>query len=156
MIRPTTPEESNAIVALVEATGLFKVVEVHALREVLEDFHEVNHKHDHHAFTYEEAGGAIAGFVYYAPAPMTDRTWQLWWIAVRKDLQGKGIGTQLLHFVEQEIRVRHGRLIFIETGSPPQYEQTRQFYLKHGYERHAEFKDFYADGDSMIVFRKVV
>ena len=39
-------------------------------------------------------------------------------------------------------------------ASLPQYEQTRKFYLKHGYEQHALIKDFYTDGDSMVIFRK--
>ena len=42
----------------------------------------------------------------------------------------------------------------IETSSLPQYELTRKFYLKHGYEQHAVLKDFYTDGDDMVIFRK--
>jgi ribosomal protein S18 acetylase RimI-like enzyme len=154
MIRPTIPADTAALVALTEATGLFKPIEVVALRKVLDDYHAINHADDHHAVTLEEAG-EILGFAYYGPAPMTERTWQLWWIAVRKDQQGRGVGGQLLRYVENDIAVnRHGRVLFIETGSLPHYELTRQFYRKHGYEQHALLKDFYADGDSMVVFRK--
>ena len=85
---------------------------------------------------------------------MADRTWQLWWLVVRKDTQGKGIGGQLLRYVEDDLCSRNGRLLFIETGLVPHYELTRQFYRKHGYEQHALLQDFYADGDSMVVFRK--
>jgi ribosomal protein S18 acetylase RimI-like enzyme len=85
---------------------------------------------------------------------MTDRTWYLYWIAVTKKTQARGIGTQLLHFSEKEIQKRNGRLYLIETSSLPQYELTRKFYLRHGYEQHAVLKDFYADGDDMVIFRK--
>jgi ribosomal protein S18 acetylase RimI-like enzyme len=154
MIRLATSADTYALVALADATGLFKPIEIVALREVFDDFHATNHADDHHACLLEE-DGAILGFVYYAPAPMTDRTWQLWWIAVRKDQQGRGVGGRLLRFVEDDIRVnRKGRVLFIETGSLPHYELTRAFYRKHGYEQHAMLKDFYADGDSMVVFRK--
>ena len=34
------------------------------------------------------------------------------------------------------------------------FERSREFYRKHGYEQHALLQDFYADGDSMVVFRK--
>ena len=54
----------------------------------------------------------------------------------------------------QLVRRQGGRVLFIETGSLPHYELTRRFYLKHGYEQHAVLKDFYAAGESMIVFRK--
>ena len=156
MIRPTTPAETDALVAITAATEMFKPIEVVALREVLDDFYSTNHVHDHHAIVWEE-NGEILGFAYYAPAPMTEGTWQLYWIAVRKDHQGRGIGTELLRYVEDDIRVnRRGRLLFIETGSLPHYELTRAFYRKHSYEQHALLKDFYADGDSMVVFRKVL
>jgi GNAT superfamily N-acetyltransferase len=76
---------------------------------------------------------------------------------VRKDQQGRGVGGKLLRFVEDDIRAkRRGRVLFIETGSLPHYEMTRQFYCKNGYEQHALLKDFYAAGDSMVVFRKVL
>jgi hypothetical protein len=38
----------------------------------------------------------------------------------------------------------------------PSYEPTRRFYLKHGYEQAAVVVDFYADGDSLVIFRKRV
>jgi GNAT superfamily N-acetyltransferase len=156
MIRPTTAAETDALVALTDATELFKTIEIAALREVLDDYHATNHADDHHAITCEDDGG-ILGFAYYAPAPMTERTWQLYWIVVRKDHQSRGVGTQLLRFVENDIRANHrGRVLFIETGSLPHYELTRRFYRKNGYEQHAFLKDFYAAGDSMVVFRKAM
>jgi ribosomal protein S18 acetylase RimI-like enzyme len=76
---------------------------------------------------------------------------------VRKDAQARGVGSRLLTFVENELRSRHNaRLLFIETGSTPHYELTRAFYRKHGYEQHALLSDFYATGDSMVVFRKAL
>ena len=154
MIRPTTPAETDTIIALAEATGLFKPIEIVALREVLDDFYATNHADDHHAIALEE-NSVIVGFAYYGPVPMTEGTWQLWWIAVRKDQQGRGVGGQLLRHVENDIRAnRRGRVLFIETGSMAHYELTRKFYRKNGYEQHAMLQDFYADGDSMVVFRK--
>ncbi len=156
MLRPTLPTDTDVLVALTETTGLFKPLEIVALREVLDDYHATNQADGHVALTLEEAG-EILGFVYYAPAEMTEGTWQLWWIAVRKDQQGRGAGTRLLRHVEDDIRDRHnGRVLFIETGSLPIYDLTRAFYIKNGYEQHAILKDFYAAGDSMVVFRKAL
>jgi len=156
MIRPTTPADTDALMALTDATAMFKPIEIVALREVLDDYHAVNRADGHFAITFEE-DGVILGFAYYAPAPMTERTWQLWWIVVRPEAQGHGVGGKLLNHVENDIGVNHqGRLLFIETGSLPHYEMTRRFYRNHGYEQHALLADFYADGDSMVVFRKVL
>lgn len=154
MIRPTRAEETPRLVAMTDATGLFKPMEVEALEEVLNDYHELNHKHGHCCISFEKDGRVI-GFAYYAPAAMTDRSWYLYWIVVSKEVQAKGIGTDLLRFVEADIRdVHKGRVFFIETGSLPHYDKTRQFYLKNGYEQHALLQDYYARGDSMVVFRK--
>jgi GNAT superfamily N-acetyltransferase len=156
MIRAITAAETNTLVNLADATGLFKPLEIVALREVLDDFHSTNYAENHHAIALEE-GREVLAFAYYGPAPMTVGTWQLWWIAVRRDQQGRGVGGKLLRHIEDDIRRKHeGRVLFIETGSLPHYELTRKFYLKHGYEQHAVLKDFYSDGDSMVVFRKVL
>ncbi len=154
MIRPITNADTAAIVALTEATDIFKPLEITALREVLDDYFAENQADGHIAIAFEDAG-AIVGYAYYGPAPMTEGTWQLWWLAVEKNQQGRGVGSRLLRHVEDDIRANHhGRVLFIETGSLPHYELTRQFYRKFGYEQHALLKDFYAAGDSMVVFRK--
>jgi GNAT superfamily N-acetyltransferase len=153
MIRPTVPQDTPALVALTQATGVFKHLEIEALQEVLDDYHEFNHSEDHRAVTYEQEGQPI-GFAYYAPAAMTDRTWYLYWIAVTKDIQARGVGGKLLRHVEEDVRKAQGRILLIETSSLPHYGLTRKFYLKHGYEQEAVLRDFYADGDAMVIFRK--
>jgi GNAT superfamily N-acetyltransferase len=155
MIRQATVADTEALVSLADATGLFKPIEIAGLRDVLDGFHAVSHADNHHVLTVEE-NGAIVGFAYYGPVPMTDGTWQLWWIAVRKEQQGHGIGSALLRHIEADVRTHKGRVLFIETGSLPHFEPTRRFYAKHGYEQHAQLQDFYADGDSMVVYRKAL
>jgi ribosomal protein S18 acetylase RimI-like enzyme len=153
MIRPTVPADTPKLVTLTEGTRVFKPMEIEALKEVLDDYHAESHAHGHQSVTFEHAGEPI-GFAYYAPASMTDRTWYLYWIAVSKDTHAKGIGSKLLHYVEEDIRKKKGRLLLIETSSLAHYELTRRFYLKHQYEKAAVLRDFYADGDDMVIFRK--
>jgi ribosomal protein S18 acetylase RimI-like enzyme len=153
MIRPTVPDDTPVLLELAEETGVFKPLEIQALREVLDDYHAINREAGHRSVTCEQAG-RVVGFAYYAPAAMTDRSWYLYWIAVRKPIQARGIGGELLRHAEAEIRQAAGRVLFIETSSLPHYELTRRFYLKHGYEQMAVLRDFYADGDDMVVFRK--
>jgi ribosomal protein S18 acetylase RimI-like enzyme len=152
MIRPAQPEDTPTLVELAAQTGVFKPLEIDALQEVLDDYHATNHVHDR-CFVLEE-NGTIFGFEYHGPEAMTERTWCLWWIAVKPDTQGKGIGTQLLQFVERDIHQLNGRLLEIETSSTPHYEPTRKFYLKHHYRIVAQKPDYYADGDDMVVFSK--
>jgi ribosomal protein S18 acetylase RimI-like enzyme len=155
MLREVTPADTDAIVVLTAGTGFFKPLEIDALREVLDDYHATNREDGHRAFAWDEED-RILGYVYYAPTPMTDRSWHLYWIAVDSTAQGRGLGGKLLAFVEQDIRDRGGRLLLVETSTTPHYEPTRRFYLKHGYALAATVADFYADGDGMAVFAKRV
>jgi len=155
MIRLTIPEETHKLIAIAQGTQVFKPMEITALQEVLDDYHAHAKHMGHQSITYE-IKGEILGFAYYAPAAMTDHTWYLYWIAVAKHTHARGVGSQLLRHVEEEIRNRQGRLLLIETSSLPHYDLTRRFYLKHHYEQAAVLKDFYMDGDDMVVFRKRV
>src|SRR5689334_21829893 len=89
MIRATVPADTPALLVLAEGTGVFKPLEIEALREVLDDYHA---SPGHHRCVTAEQDGTIVGFAYYAPAAMTDRTWYLYWIAVGKSLQAHGLG----------------------------------------------------------------
>jgi GNAT superfamily N-acetyltransferase len=153
MIRPTREDETEILKEMARGTGVFKPLEIDALREVLDEYHEGNHQLGHKAITYELHGRPI-GFAYYAPTAMTEATWHLYWIFVDKSTHAKGVGSTLLKYVEQDIRASHGRTFLIETSSLPSYDLTRKFYLKHGYEQAATIRDFYADGDDQVIFRK--
>lgn len=153
MIRPTVPADTSVLLELARETQMFKPMEIQALQEVLDDYHAENRALGHLSITYE-LDGQVLGFAYFAPAAMTDRTWYLYWIAVRKTQQAQGIGRALMRQVEQDIQKQGGRILFIETSWTPHYEPTRRFYLKLGYEIEATLRDFYADGDGMVVFRK--
>lgn len=154
MIRPTEPADTTALLALTEQTGVFRPMEIQALREVLDDYHSHNRAAGHCCIT-RASGDTIAGFAYYAPAAMTVHTWYLYWIAIQRDRQARGIGSELLRYLEADIRRRQpAAILLIETSSMPHYNRTRDFYKKHGYETEAILRDYYAPGDDMVVFRK--
>jgi ribosomal protein S18 acetylase RimI-like enzyme len=152
MIRPASPADADRFVELTAATGFFRPEEVDTLRGVLDDYYGGDSPG--HACFASEADGRVDGYVYLGEADMADRTWYLWWIAVDPTTQGRGVGKELLRFAEDEARRRGGRVMFIETSGLPFYEPTRRFYLKNGYDREAVLRDFYRDGDDLVVFRK--
>ena len=154
MLRPTEPADDAALVDLARETGVFRPLEITALEEVLTDYHAHNRAQGHQCVTCFDDAGRIIGFAYIAPAAMTDRTWYLYWIAVSKSRQAQGTGSQLLRHCEEAVRAAEGRLLLIETSSLPHYDLTRKFYVKHGYDTATVLRDFYADGDDMVVFSK--
>jgi GNAT superfamily N-acetyltransferase len=153
MMRPARPDDTPALKELTAGTGVFKAHEVEVLQEVLDEFHGRQTGPDHVAVVCER-DGKVVGYAYYAPDVMTDRSWFLYWIAVTKKVQARGIGGEIMNYVEDDVRRRNGRIMFIETSSLPHSELTRKFYLKHGYVINGVLRDFYADGDDMVIFRK--
>jgi ribosomal protein S18 acetylase RimI-like enzyme len=152
-IRPATPEDAPRLAELTAATGLFRPGEIDTLRNLL-DFYFDEGPEDHCCFA-RESGGRIDGYIYLGAAEEeTDGTWYVWWIAVAASAQGRGAGRELLTFGEQEARRRGARVLFAETSGMASYEGTRRFYQRAGYEREAVLRDYYRDGDDMVVFRK--
>jgi ribosomal protein S18 acetylase RimI-like enzyme len=98
--------------------------------------------------------GELAGYVCYGATPGTDRTYDLYWIAVHPEHQGAGGGSRLLDEVERRLREREARLIVVETSSRVDYAQTRRFYEHRGYREHARLRDFYAPGDDRVIYVK--
>jgi ribosomal protein S18 acetylase RimI-like enzyme len=103
------------------------------------------------AFTPENI---VVGYACWGPTPATDRTWDLYWIAVDPALQGVGIGTILLEEVERKLVGQHARMLVVETSSRSDYAATRAFYARRGYAEVARVGDFYAPGDDRIIFVK--
>ena len=103
------------------------------------------------AFTPEDI---LIGYACWGPTPATDRTWDLYWIAVDPVLQGAGIGTILLEEVERRLVGQDARMLVVETSSRSDYAATRAFYGRRGYAVAASVRDFYAPGDDRIIFVK--
>lgn len=94
------------------------------------------------------------GFACYGPTPLTQGTYDLYWIAVNPAYSGQGIGTRLLRWVEEEITARKGRMLVIETSSSEKYAQAQSFYQKNGYTLTETIPDFYHVGEDRITYLK--
>jgi ribosomal protein S18 acetylase RimI-like enzyme len=103
------------------------------------------------AFTPEEE---LAGFACYGPTPGSDRTYDLYWIAVDPAVQGSGCGTILLNEVERRLKGLNARMVVVETSSRSDYGSSREFYIQRGYVEAARARDFYAPADARITYTK--
>lgn len=101
-----------------------------------------------------EADSTVEGYICYGPTPLTDGTWDIYWVAVSRQKQDQGIGSALMKSAEKEIMKYQGRLVIIETSSTPLYEKTRRFHLGEGYEAICHIPDFYAPGDDKLIMQK--
>jgi ribosomal protein S18 acetylase RimI-like enzyme len=96
----------------------------------------------------------LVGFACYGPTMATDRTYDLYWIAVDRAAQGTGCGSVLLSEVERRLEALHARMLVIETSSRSDYAATRNFYLRRGYVEAARVREFYAPQDDRIILTK--
>jgi ribosomal protein S18 acetylase RimI-like enzyme len=97
---------------------------------------------------------SLKGYACWGPTPGTDRTYDLYWIAVDPGAQGAGGGTLLLAEVERRLADRRARMVVVETSSRPEYAGARGFYARRGYEEAARVREFYASGDDRIILTK--
>ncbi len=154
MIRPTTPDDTAAILDLAVSSGLFPPGATEEVAGVLAGCLDGTAGPDHHWVT-DDDGGPV-GVAYYAPERMTDGTWNLYMIAVRPDRQRQGRGAVLVRHVEAALAARGARILLVETSGLASFERTRAFYRNCGYDEEARIRDFYKAGDDKVIFRKAL
>lgn len=156
MIRPATPADTESLLHVAVATGLFEPADAAALLgQVLADLH-AGHLAAGHAVAMWVASAASApeGWVYFAPDVYAEQVWDLWWIGVTPAAHGRGIGAALLESVEAAVTAARGRLLVIETSALDPLIRARAFYRRHGYDECGRIPDFYAAGDDKVIFAK--
>ncbi|MBN1783299.1 GNAT family N-acetyltransferase [bacterium] len=102
----------------------------------------------------EETEKTVVGYGCWGPVPLTSGTFDIYWIAVSPDCQGKGVGSQILSYMEDQMKSSEGRLILIETSSSGLYQDTRAFYERRGYGLESRIRDFYKPGDDRCIYAK--
>src|SRR5947207_816065 len=123
-VRDVVREDLQPIRNIVTGTGNFNAAEIETAVEVIEE--ALAGDEDYHVLVAEQEG-RVRGYACYGPTPMTEGTYDLYWIAVDAGSQGHGYGKELLRHVEQRIRKENGRLLIIETSSQENYGNTIRF-----------------------------
>lgn len=152
-IRPMTHKDKPSITKILRSTPEFKPAEVTVAEEVIDSYLKDSFGSGYHILV-AEVNSTVTGYICYGPTPLTEGTWDIYWEAVARERQDRGIGSALMESAEKEIVRAKGRLAIIETSSTPAYEKTRHFHLSHGYEIAACIPDFYAPGDDKLILQK--
>jgi acetoin utilization deacetylase AcuC-like enzyme/ribosomal protein S18 acetylase RimI-like enzyme len=147
------PADMEAIRHLVTATGFFREDEVEIAVELVRERLEKGPASGYH-FVMASKAGRLAGYGCYGPIPCTVAAYDIYWIAVSPEFQGKGLGQVLLTRMEQQIIDAGGRAIYVETASQTKYAPTRAFYERCGYTVAATLPDFYSPGDDKVIYSK--
>jgi GNAT superfamily N-acetyltransferase len=101
-----------------------------------------------------EHDGELAGYVCYGPTPMTEGTWDLYWIATHPRARGRGVARALTQRMEAELRTVGARMVRVETSQLDGYGAAHAFYAALQYPVVARMHDFYKPGDDLLVMMK--
>ncbi|MFB8247969.1 GNAT family N-acetyltransferase [Streptomyces sp. NPDC055952] len=136
------------------ASGLFAPEEASFVAEMMAEYFGGAADGGHRCLVDDTDG--VQAVAYCQPKPAADRVWDLTMIAVRREHQGRGLGTALLRHVEDGLRREGQRLLLVDTSGTAQFDRTRSFYLGCGYDQEARVRDYWTDGDDLLIFRKAL
>jgi ribosomal protein S18 acetylase RimI-like enzyme len=156
IIRPIIAHDKEKLFHLIRQRGTFNEKEIEVAIEVIEDTLAFPEKKEYYTFCALEGNGDIAGFICFGPIPMTDRCYDLYWIAVDEKFSRNGIGKKLLEAMGDFVVKEKARRIYIDTSSTAPYTAARTFYENYGFRLVTMLKDFYRLGDDKIIFMKEV
>lgn len=148
-------KDLKELTVVMQSTGLFYDFEIEVALEVLQSILDRGEASGYYCIIATK-NGVCVGYAVYGPTPCTLSGWDIYWMAVQKELQGKGLGSDLIKRTEQEIALQGGTAVWIETSGRPAYLPTRKFYEKHQYLKLAEIPGFYAPGDSKVIYGKTI
>jgi ribosomal protein S18 acetylase RimI-like enzyme len=155
MIRKLERSDREEIKQILEETNHFSEDEIKVAIELIDVYLNDEKQKDYIIYVKEDENSKkAAGYICYGKRPLTDRTYDLYWIAVDPGIHGKGTGSMLVKHMESDLRSAGGNLILIETSGKAEYENERRFYLKNGYEVQTIIKDFYRGDDDLFIYRK--
>ena len=154
MISIAVERDGQQIQSITANTSVFSREEVDCVAELWEEYRQHGAEVSGYYFVVECEDGHVRGYACYGPRSLTEGTYDLFWIAVDPECRRAGVGRMLLEWVEKDIQQMGGRLIVVETSGLEKYAPTRRFYLATGYLLEATLKDFYKDGDDLVIFTK--
>lgn len=150
-VRRSLPEDTQAILAMSRAESLFSEEDVECVQELLEDYFD-DPDEDEYTFLTAVNSGEVAGYACYGPTPLTQGTFDLYWINVGRAHRRNGVGHELIAAVEDAVRRQGGRLVTIDTSGLPSFAPTRAFYERCGYAASSRVPDFFGPGDDLVKF----
>jgi ribosomal protein S18 acetylase RimI-like enzyme len=142
------------IISIANKISQFSVEDRHCISELWDESLSSKTDPERYHFLVAEKEEKIVGFACYGHRPLTQGTYDFYWLGVDPAFQHQGIGHGLMNAVEDEIKAAGGYIIFLETSSLSEFDFTREAYDKFGYQHIADIPDFYKPGDGLVIYIK--
>jgi ribosomal protein S18 acetylase RimI-like enzyme len=154
MITKANKSDGPAIHRLTASAGVFRPDEVTCVRELWDSYRRLGSESGYSFVVFRDQAGSVLGYACYGHHPLTQGTFDLYWIVVDPRERGRGIARSLLEHVEAQVLGDGGRLLVVETSSTPDYVPAQRLYQAGGYGREAVVCDFYGPGDDLLLYTK--
>lgn len=150
-IRPIKEEDINHIKVVLDSIELFP-------SDMLDDmvYDYLNNPNSEDLWFTATIDDIPISIGYCAPEKLTEGTFNLYAIGVKKDIQGSGIGSKMMAYIEDQLKEQGHRILIVDTSGTSDFEMTRQFYKNLDYKKEAVIRDFWAEGDDKVVFWKKI
>lgn len=148
-IRSPSPSDRDEIAALIQQ-GPFRAEEISCALELLDA--ALARTDSYEALILEDP--APLAYVCFGATPMTEATFDVYWIVVAPHAQGRGLGRALMVETERLLAARGAWTIRIETSSLEGEGGAVRFYERAGFARVGLIPDFYRPGDDLVTLAK--
>ncbi|HEX9613963.1 MAG TPA: GNAT family N-acetyltransferase [Bacteroidota bacterium] len=153
-VRPFAKEDIQPLKVILEATGAFRHEEIEVALELMHIVVEEPEQQDYLMFTSVDQNNVVQGYYCVGPTPMTETSYDLYWIAVDPVKYGAGVSRDLMAHCAELVSSKGGKKIIAETSSQASYGRTHRFYGKHGFREEARIANYYSPGDDLIIYTK--
>jgi ribosomal protein S18 acetylase RimI-like enzyme len=156
MITKAKKRDGPQIRRLTASAGVFKPDEIACVDELWDAYRRDGGESGYSFAVFRGEGKSVLGYACYGHHPLTEGTFDLYWIVVHPRARGRGVARSLLEYVEHQVLREGGRLLVVETSSTPDYVPAQRLYQACGYGREAVVCDFYAPGDHLLLYTKLL
>lgn len=153
-VRKAEERDREVILTITKAVGVFTSEDVACVDELLETYLHKPDQQEYYFLVACDEPDQVRGYTAYGPTPLTDGTYDMYWLAVTPEAQGRGLAKLLFLRAEEELVSAGARLIVLETSGTSEYAPARAMYERLGYEGRIAVPDFYRTGDDLVIFHK--
>jgi ribosomal protein S18 acetylase RimI-like enzyme len=154
--RSPSPADRARLIEIISQGEAFRPEEVSCAIELLDGALVRAEGNTYEALVATDATDAPIGYACFGATPMTESTFDLYWLVVAAENQGQGVGSRLTAEVEAALRARGVGRVRVETSSLEGKGGAARFYAAAGYQEVGRIPDFYRSGDDLLTFLKVL
>ncbi len=151
-VREATPDDRAAIYDILTTSQIFGQTDAECVDEMFTETWAKPRPDGYRWLCCVDESGRNLGFACYGVESLTQDTWDLFWICVRPEARGRGVGRALMEETVLRAQRENGRVMVIYTSSTAHYAPARKLYTGAGFAQIATVPDYYSDGDSLHIY----